>query len=311
MAKSKKKDTKRQQLFLLFFCVFLPLMVFLLWIVSLTDSSGFSVAKISSSLSYQEQWDIKPLSREEKDLLNDTFSQTFTYLDGGAKSYNFVSEDGKYVIKFFRMKHLLAKNWISYIPIPKILDVYRFKKVAKRNLMLFDVFESCKIAFEDLRKETGLVYIHLNKGREWKRKIRLIDNQNKEVFVDLDNVEFVVQKKAIPFADKISFLRMKHDSVTACKALHSILELMVERSRKGIWDKEIDKNVDITRNYGFIDDGAVYLDISDFERKEVVRESILYKKDLLKASEKIQEWLQIYYPEIIDDFIKEVDAFLM
>lgn len=284
--------------------------LFFLGIIFFTDTSGFSLSKVASPLSYNEKWEVIPVTKEEKVVIDDVFSQTFTYLDSGTKSYSFVSEDGKYVIKLFKMKHLLANKWINHIPIPKILDEYRFEKVAKRDLKLSDIFESCKIAFQDLKKQTGLVYIHLNKSKEWKKKLHLVDKNKKEYFLDLDMAEFVLQKKAIPFEQRISKLMRKNDLVKTRKALKAILDLLDDRCRKGIVCKEISKNANFIRNYGFIDDAAVYVDVAGFQRKDSEQVSSFNKNDFLKASEKISEWLQEYYPELVADFSKEVETFI-
>ena len=275
-----------------------------------TDTSGFSLSKVASPLSYNEKWEVMPVTKEEKVIIDDIFSQTFTYLDSGTKSYSFLSEDGRYVIKLFKMKHLLANKWINHIPIPKILDEYRFEKVAKRDLKLSDIFESCKIAFQDLKMQTGLVYIHLNKSKEWKKKLHLVDKNQKEYFLDLDTAEFVLQKKAIPFEQRISKLMRKNDLVKTKKALKAILDLLDDRCRKGIECKEIGKNANSVRNYGFNEDAAVYVDIAGFQRKDSEQASSFNKNDFLKACEKITEWLQEYYPELVADFSKEVETFI-
>src|SRR5689334_14456085 len=66
---------------------------------------SFAPKRIISDFSYNPALETDPLSTEEQQQLDRILSQPFRYLSAGSQSYAFVSEDGKYVIKFFRMKH--------------------------------------------------------------------------------------------------------------------------------------------------------------------------------------------------------------
>ena len=61
---------------------------------------GFSVALIHSGLTFNPAWETAPASPE----LDPIFSQKFHYLGCGGQSFAFVSDDGQYVIKFFKFR---------------------------------------------------------------------------------------------------------------------------------------------------------------------------------------------------------------
>src|SRR5437868_3279127 len=62
------------------------------------QTDGFSIYNISSNLSFREEWEIPQETTEAKIIL----AQPFYYLGKGAQSYVFESEDGNFVLKFFR-----------------------------------------------------------------------------------------------------------------------------------------------------------------------------------------------------------------
>src|SRR5258708_2635099 len=80
-----------------------------------TKSTRFSVSKITTSTKDPE-WDIPSLIGNEKKEIDQLLNQEFTYLSKGAQSYVFVSQDQKYVIKFFKLNKFNSQTWLSYIP---------------------------------------------------------------------------------------------------------------------------------------------------------------------------------------------------
>ena len=142
---------------------------------------GFSVDKITSKLFYEEDWEIEPLSQKEQEFLQqDVFGQTFYYLGAGLQWYAFVSEDQKYVLKFFKMHHLMPKDWLNNFPF-SLFENYRFKHVDKKKQLLEVIFNSVKFSYDHIKRETGLIYVHLNKTHLLKQKIHLIDQSGKKI----------------------------------------------------------------------------------------------------------------------------------
>src|SRR4029079_17540498 len=95
---------KKKHLPILFIITLFPLLLLGVGLYLCSYRRGFTVEKISSKLSFNEAWEIHPLSLEARDhLLHTVLSQTFYYLGSGSQSYAFASQDGKYVLKFFKM----------------------------------------------------------------------------------------------------------------------------------------------------------------------------------------------------------------
>src|ERR1700733_951950 len=113
-----------------------------------TSVEGFSEDKISSSLPVHPQWTI-PVPAESMQI-KEILGSRFKFLGEGAQAFAFESQDGKYVLKFFKMRRFS----------PSTTD-YLCPHVVRRRLKnLRWVFNGYKIAYENFRQDTGLVFIH-------------------------------------------------------------------------------------------------------------------------------------------------------
>src|SRR5258705_119780 len=70
--------------------------------------SGFQLLKIPISTPARPEWAVPPLPSSSPllPLINTALSQPYTFLSFGGQCYAFLSQDGQYVIKFFKMHHL-------------------------------------------------------------------------------------------------------------------------------------------------------------------------------------------------------------
>ncbi len=226
---------------------------------------GFSVAKITSDFSYRPEWDAAAPATNELDQI---FSQTFHYLGAGSQSCAFVSADGKTVIKFFRMKHQFFY----------IKDLWVGNRSQERMDNLFSIYASHKLAFEHMKEDAGLIYLHLNKTNHLNKKVRLIDRLHRSHFVDLDQVEFVVQERAELIFDRLQ--RLIKDKKSINGALTEVMHLVKRRIDKGIADH--DKAV--AHNFGFVGDRAIQLDVGRIYEGHK-------PKDYDRILERIDKWL--------------------
>jgi hypothetical protein len=261
------------------------------WWVSLKESPGFSLSKIRSPLQYSSEWEITPPSQDQKKMLDGIFSQTFYYLGGGAENYAFISCDQQYVIKFFKMKHFLPKRWLRpFKNVPFLQEYYR-KKYELRQQRLEDTFSTYRKIFHELPEETGLVYIHLNKTRDWKTFLTCIDKHQKKHVINLDEVEFIVQKKA----DLIYSHLKKHLDLNeieqAKTAIDAFLAMIHKRCTQGFFD--LDHGV--RNNFGFVYNKPMQIDLSGLRKKEQVSAKMI-DKEIERVREKIEGWLKDHYP---------------
>src|SRR3569832_2263561 len=146
--------------------------------------------------------------------------------------------------------------------IPRISDLWRPENVDYRRQNLLSIFNSYKLAYENLKQDAGLVYVHLNKGSNLKTQLKVVDRLGRTHTIDLDNVEFVVQEKAELIFTHFQRLLKNGDKEGVQKKICSLLELVQRRIDLGISDH--DKAV--KHNYGFIGDRAIHLDIGRIEK---------------------------------------------
>lgn len=230
---------------------------------------GFSVAKITSNFNYRPEWEVAAPTESERKQLDEILSQPFYYLGAGSQSYAFASQDGKSVIKFFRMKHQIFH----------VKDLWTGDRSEERKENLFSIYDSHKLAFEEMKEDAGLIYLHLNKTKHLNKKIKLIDKLHRSYTVDLDHVEFVVQEKAELIFDRLKTIL--HDKKKVNTALVEVMHLVKRRMQKGIADH--DKAV--THNFGFVGDRAIQLDIGRIYRGHK-------PKDYDRILERIDKWLE-------------------
>jgi hypothetical protein len=211
----------------------------------ITSVEGFSEDKISSSLPIHPQWTIP--APAESIQIKEILGSQFKFLGEGAQAFAFESADGKYVLKFFKMRRFS----------PSTAD-YLCPHVVRRRLKnLRWVFNGYKIAYENFRQDTGLVFIHLAKTDYLNQKASIIDDKGTLHLIDLDKTEFVLQEKAELLFDRLAKLQKVGDQQRVQQSIAAVLELVKRRIDKGYADR--DKGV--SNNFGFVGERAIQLDI--------------------------------------------------
>ena len=81
------------------------------------QTKGFSVSKTLSNLYYNPEWEVPELKQEERTELDAILDQKFILLGSGGSFFTFISQDKKYVIKFFKMHHLYPFSWLTSSPL--------------------------------------------------------------------------------------------------------------------------------------------------------------------------------------------------
>jgi len=109
--------------------------------------------------------------------------QKYYLRDQGGQSYVFISEDQKYVLKFFKD---MPRPWLPW-------PSYQKKKIGK----LVRTLNGYYLAYQRLRAETGLLHLHLSSTATPLPAV-LIDRLHIEHALDLSSVYFVLQKRAEP-----------------------------------------------------------------------------------------------------------------
>lgn len=276
-----------------------------------SKTDGFSVDKISSDLTYQPEWAIAALPEEEKQAVRKILSQPFSYLGKGAQAFVFSSKDGKYVIKLFRHHHMRPPFWIKCLPFD-----WAESRIEKKMGKLWIDFASYKLAFEDLRNETGMIFLHLNKSNDLHQKILIIDKIGIAHTLEADQMEFLIQKRAELIYPGIQKLMETGQEEKARSAVQQLVHLLALRCEKRIWDKDPDLNT----NFGLVEGSPIQIDVGRFRRLSADKgfdefpskrisnrfykmKSINTKDEVIRITDHLHQWLQARFPQL-DDTLK-------
>ena len=270
-----------------------------------TATDGFGITSITSTLPYNPIWDI-PILEEDLQILDQAFNQNYFYIASGSQSFVFESEDQRYVIKFFKHKRWRLSPLLSKIPLPPFLNKKRGKWINKKKRTINSTFNSCKTSYLEFHDQTGIIYLHLNKTDHLHRKIIISDRLGIKHKLDLDNIEFILQKKAIRTDYYLKNLRKEGKIDEAKRAIDSLLQFAVTRAQKGFSDKD----PHFVYNFGFIGSEVIEIDIGGFYRDPRKPTSYFYSYEIVKIRNKLLPWIKKNYPELAPFTEKRIDEII-
>lgn len=268
-------------------------------------TEGFTLANITTDFPYRNQWREPSIPPQEQfDAVREILKQKFTYLGKGAQTYAFLSEDGKYVIKFVKQKHLKLPKWQDiFLQIP-FLQEYRQEKMQQRKEKVELFINSSRLSYEELPEETALLYVHLKQTKNFLGQMIILNKMGISYTISLDDQEFVLQKKAVMLERYLKGFMEKEDVEGAEKALQQVITLLIDISKKGI----LDKDWRVFENIGFVDNHAIYIDIGQFVKDPEIAKYEIYKREIVERTEILMEWLKEKYPELALSFEKQLKA---
>ncbi len=252
-------------------------------------TDGFSLHQISSSLPPYPQFEV-PLEEDQKREMQNFLSQPFRYLGKGAQFYAFESADGKYVLKFLKHKHLRPFTRLNSVPLPRKLREICDAKIERRKKRVENLFASCKLAYEEICEETGLLYIHLNRTPSLESKVVLIDKIGRKHRIDLDQHEFMVQMRAISVKEAFA-------AVTSNEQVHELIEQLIDvvskRCEKGIADRDRA----FVQNVAFCisEPRALFIDTGQFYKET----EMCTEGELKKRLGGLRHWTECNFPEFV------------
>lgn len=257
-------------------------------------TAGFTISNITSELPYNDKWTIKPLSVTEKDQLKQILSQNFRYLGKGCQSYVFASEDGNYVLKFVKYQRFRPQAWLDYFAGIPMINSYRLAKIEKKQKKLDMLFTSWKIAYEYLKKETGIIYVHFNKSNDLQQKLTIYDKMGLEHKLNIDEMEFLLQKRADMLCPTVTRLVQGGQIKEAKNLIDSLLQMILSEYNRGLADNDHA----LMQNTGVIDKNPVHIDVGQFVIKPEISNPDVYKQELFSKTFKFRKWLGKHHPEI-------------
>jgi hypothetical protein len=254
------------------------------------QTAGFRLEKIAPDHAYETALPSPELTPQIKEALE----QPYTFLGSGVQCYAFLSADQKSVLKLFKHYHMwpsskilrrlpFAQNWLK-------------QTLGERSKRMDQILSSCELAYHSYKQESALFYIHLKPTDHLKTKLNIIDKLGICYEIDLDQMEFVLQERAELVPDHLDELMQKGEVQKAEEAIASLIDLIVARSRLGI------ANLDpiVHRNFGFIENRAVEIDIGSFKLSSEIKKPYLYKRELFFETLQLKEWCQGHHPKLVD-----------
>ncbi|MBS0620746.1 MAG: hypothetical protein JSS61_04735 [Verrucomicrobia bacterium] len=265
-------------------------------------SNHFAADKILNLHPYSSEWDLPTPSPEEKEEIDRILSQKFTYLDKGSQSYVFISEDKKTILKFLKQHKLSSKSWLSMFPFS--FNPYYIDSLAKEKKWK-QTFDACKTSYLELKKETGLIYVHLNRTRDLHKKVTLFDQDGNVHHIDVDRTSFYLQKRAQLIYSRISELMHQGDVERAQQIITSVFSLIDDLGRKGV----VENDPILRKNFGLIDDIAVQIDVGRLRIDPEMQKNPLYKDEIASISNSFRVWVEKNYPALTPHFEQTLEKF--
>ncbi|MDN3506166.1 MAG: hypothetical protein P0S96_02950 [Simkaniaceae bacterium] len=216
------------------------------------------------------------LSTKPRDVSN-ILSQRFRYLTKGKQSFVFLSEDGKWVLKLPRLPRAKMRYALHF-------DA---KKPFFENALLHG-----KSIYEELEKETGVVYAHLKPSQQF-NPVLLIDQYGQNYSLDPNDLPFFLQKRGEDF---FTFFAGLKDPTTLIEKTISLFSSLYD---KGF----IDRDPILDKNFGVIDGSPFIMDIGQLEKCDHLPSRREYLEEMTQSlAEKLQREspdLYKYYKKLL------------
>lgn len=260
-------------------------------------TKGFSILLISSNRSYDPAYATRPLTPDEKSEVNEALNQTYSYFNRGAQAFAFVSQDGKYVLKLFDQHLYRPSKLLNAFPWP-----FLGKYTQKRNFHRIDKqkrdFTSYKLAFEQLQEVTGVIFVHLHRTEDLQKKLTITDRLGIAHTLNLDDFDFIVQKRADLVYDRINHLMKTGKTEESKQAIQEVFRLIRLRASKGFYDRD----PDVGTNCGFVDGRAIKIDVGRLVPMESMQTEESQAMELMRIGAPFKKWIASHHPLLLDQF---------
>lgn len=267
----------------------------------LTD--GFSVDNIVSHIPNDKNFQLRPLSDEERETARSALTQKYTYLAKGHQAYVFAGEDGRFVLKFLKFHRNRLKPWVKYYPSIPILNAYVQKRRDFKDHRMMLLLNSWKTAFDELQEENGLIAVQIDPGASGTYPVtEIVDKVGRSHLVDLNHMTFLLQERAVLFCPEIDALMKNGDEESAKRRLDQFLDLTLSEYRRGYAETD----VHVLRNTGFLKDRAIHIDAGRFSKDDRYLDPEIQKRELEKKCLEVSDWLKAGYPSLDSYFHRKI-----
>ncbi len=184
--------------------------------------------------------------------------------------------------------------WLLYFPPLPAIVKYRQEKIEKKWNKLDGFVKSWKVAFENLKDETGLIFVHLNKTDDLHKKLTIFDKLGVEHQIDADQTEFCIQYRAEMLCDLLLEFKQNNDLKGAQALIDRLLGLIISEYARGLADNDHA----LMQNTGVVNGNPIHIDVGQFVISEEAKEPVFYHQELVTKTYKFKHWLFENYPEL-------------
>ena len=230
-------------------------------------------------------------------------NQTFRFLGKGGTCFAFLGEDGHTVLKLFKQQHSLLFS----TPFPGACDHLRIQHLLT-NLKKHShkqrpfLFNSCRLAHDTLKEETGLIYLCLQPNTHFARPIKLIDAWGIPHHIDLSRTEFALQHKGKLLFPHLSALLHAGQREEIKQTIDALLTTIKQRCHKGIGDR--DPNLLI--NFGYLKGQVIAFDLGSYFPNPALTHPPQMARELYLTSYALQKWLEKHCPDLLDYLLDSI-----
>jgi len=171
---------------------------------------------------------------------------------------------------------------------------------------LDDIFTSWKIAYEQLQKETGILFVHLNKSKNLNQKIAITDKLGFAFSINADDYEFLIQKRAKPFIKTLEEQMRGGKLSSAKKMIDQLFAMIVAEYEAGVGDNDHA----LMQNTGVLDERPIHVDVGQFVQKESFKDKAVQDQELFNKTYKFKIWLNKRYPELAAHLYEKLYSFM-
>ena len=246
-------------------------------------NQSFSPHLIYSTLPEMDEWKMNAFSPEKEAEIQQILNQKFFYLDKGKQAFVFESEDKKTVLKLYRLP-----------------SEYRPFAVARKNQQSLQkieaAFQSLKCSFDQLREETGILWIHIHKGPSIKKEVTVVDQLGIEHRIALEKVTAVLQKKGTLLYPTLEAFLSQGKMEDAKRAIAHLVTLFYTQAKKGL------ENTDaiLDKNYGLLPTGALIIDSGRLQRNETLCSQA--QAHAKRMTHTLKDWLEKRSPPLLEHY---------
>ncbi len=279
--------------------IFFPVIVFAFFMLSVTikkyQIGGFRLSKILKVENYNS---FPKFSKDRH--LKALLSGPYYYLGKGTQFYAFVSHDKEHVIKILRSDRMTTPMHKKFMTSATLELNAKNKKRKERFL------KACRSAYNRLKKQTGLVYLHL-KSTANLPKVDLVDNFGLHRKVDLNDFCFLIQKKAVLIKESFESSKKQNNLEEAKRKINSFFKLLTTRSTSSISNSD----PNLFQNFGFISDQAIELDFGDYyDNPYILKNHSTYVSEIDKHALALRDWFITFWPELVPYFDEQYNLAL-